>query len=178
MSNDPHGEANSTGHRMLIIRAIGEPAPQGSKTRNKYGATYEVSKKVTPWRNAVSSAADLALGSRASNIGMQWQRGESAPVRLLILFAFRRPKSHYRTGRNANLLRDDAPKMHTNTPDLSKLVRSTEDALVDAAVLTDDRIICRLEVLKVWAESDQNTGATIVLSTNTDQDLADLLHLV
>ena len=171
-------DTNSTGHRMLIIRAIGEPAPQGSKTRNKYGATYEVSKKVTPWRNAVSSAADAAVSSRADNIGLRWQRGETAPVRMLILFAFRRPKSHYRTGRNAHLLRDDAPKMHTNTPDLSKLIRSTEDALVDAAIVSDDKIICRLEVMKVWAESDQNTGATIVLSTNTSQDLADLLHLV
>jgi crossover junction endodeoxyribonuclease RusA len=72
-----------------------------------------------------------------------------------MVFSFARPKSHYRTGRNAHLLRDGIPGQPMSAPDLSKLARATEDALTDAGVWTDDaRVSEYLRLAKVWCGSD------------------------
>ena len=44
-------------------------------------------------------------------------------------FYFKRPKSHYGTGRNSDCLKNSAPRHHTKKPDSSKLARAAEDAL-------------------------------------------------
>ena len=78
-----------------------------------------------------------------------------------MVFTFVRPKSHYRTGRNAHLLRDDAPTRPATIPDLSKLARSTEDALKDAGVIRDDSLIVEYRRLaKVYAGEDPDALST------------------
>jgi Holliday junction resolvase RusA-like endonuclease len=52
-------------------------------------------------------------------------------------FAVSRPKTHYRTGRFAHLLRDDSPPEPDVKPDLSKLLRAAEDAMT-GIVWADD----------------------------------------
>jgi hypothetical protein len=49
----------------LTFSIIGTPAPQGSKTKNRYGAVYESSAKVKPWRQDVRAAARAAIECRA-----------------------------------------------------------------------------------------------------------------
>lgn len=133
---------------MVVITVHGVPAPQGSKNVNRYGATYEVSKRVKPWREAVKFAALEVTGRTAG-----WEPMDG-PLSLAAVFYFDRPKSHYRTGRNAHLLRDAAPAYPQGAPDLSKLIRSTEDALTDAGVWKDDA-----RVVVVHAEKQYATGA-------------------
>jgi Holliday junction resolvase RusA-like endonuclease len=125
----------------LLIVVYGLSAPQGSKrARAIYkgrGAAKqftgkvsveESSKAVKPWREAVKAAAlDLNLG--APLLG---------PLKVTFTFTFARPKFHYRTGRYAHLLRDNASPYPDVYPDTSKLVRSTEDALTDAGIWRDD----------------------------------------
>lgn len=139
---------------VITIRVYGTPAPQGSKRHVGRGVMVESSKKVKPWREAVKQAA-LDLIMVASDTG-QLTAGFPLDGPLLVEFAFTfaRPKSHYRTGRNAHLLRDSAPPYPAVVPDLSKLIRSTEDALTDAGVWTDDsRVVAYRDPRKVYAGS-------------------------
>ena len=83
-------------------------------------------------------------------------------------FFFARPRSHYRTGRNAHLLRDDAPIAPTSAPDLSKLIRSTEDALGDAGAIVNDARIVDHNARKRYTHADfPMPGAIIVLRRPT-----------
>lgn len=141
----------------IVVR--GTPAPQGSKApkgRDRNGRTIlvESSTRVKPWREAVrSTAADTA-----QTLGLAAIDG---PVIVEMVFSATRPKSHYRTGRNAALLRDSAPSRPTGKPDLDKLARSTGDALVDAGVLHDDsRIVEYRRLAKVYASEDPDALAT------------------
>ncbi|RAO26495.1 Crossover junction endodeoxyribonuclease [Micromonospora saelicesensis] len=120
---------------LLTITAYGLPAPQGSKRHVGRGVMVESSKNVKPWREAVKAAA---LDMRPSG----W-RPIDAPLVVSMVFTFARPKGHYRTGRNAHLLRDAAPVRPATVPDLSKLIRSTEDALTDAGIWRDDCLVVR-----------------------------------
>lgn len=104
----------------------GTPAPQGSKqgfVRGGKVSLVEVSKRVKPWRAAVEAAAIIAAdGAPALD----------APLLLEVTFYMQAPQKQVRP----------YPSVR---PDLSKLVRSTEDALVTAGMLADDsRIIITL----------------------------------
>ena len=136
---------------MIQITVYGRPAPQGSKRGfiNKYTgrvSMVESSKAVKPWREAVKCAA-LEVGKRIEG-----------PVRVTMVFTMPKPKS--------------APKSRVTypdrKPDLSKLVRSTEDALVDAGVIEDDARIIALVAGKVYpCENPQaltSPGARITIS--------------
>jgi Holliday junction resolvase RusA-like endonuclease len=115
---------------MLAITVHGMPGPQGSKKLvgrdgKGRGILVESSKKVKPWREAVRWAAIEAMGGAG--------RGVMGPVAIDMIFTLPKPKS--------------APKRAktypSRKPDLSKLVRSTEDALTDVGAIEDDaRIVC------------------------------------
>lgn len=128
----------------LAIRVHGVPAPQGSKRHVGNGVMVESSKRVKPWREAVKYAALDALGTDAPIPG---------PVCLGVTFLLPRPKGHYRTGRNAHMLREGAPWYPAGKPDLDKLLRSTMDGLGEAAVWRDDSQVVRIEKLvKIYAD--------------------------
>lgn len=146
---------------MISIVVFGIPAPQGSKRHVGNGVMIESSKKVKPWRDAVrSDAVETRDGAEPLD----------GPLVADMVFTFARPRSHYRTGKNAHLLRDDAPARPTGAPDLSKLARSTEDALTDAGLWRDDsRVVEYGRLAKVYAGSDRDAlnspGAVIRVYT-------------
>lgn len=141
----------------LTIVVNGIPAPQGSKRHVGRGVMVESSKRVKPWRDAVRSDAVKAM----TTAGIERLDG---PIVAEMAFYFARPRSHFRTGRNAHLLRDGAPVAPATVPDLSKLVRSTEDALTDAGVWADDSRVVRCISAKYYASADRPLlGAIIVL---------------
>ena len=130
---------------QVVVRGI--PGPQGSK--DQFGR--ESSRKVKPWREAVRhEVADAIDGGFAPVVG--W------PVLVRIDFYLPRPKAHYRTGKNAHLLRDGAPDWVSKRPDLDKLARSTLDALTAAGAYPDDACVAHLEVTKQYGGI---VGATI-----------------
>lgn len=141
---------------MIAIIVYGSPAPQGSKkpgfmTKSGRPSMQESSKHVKPWREAVKEAALVVLGPYGPD-----RRPLDEPVWVDMVFTFRRPKAHYRTGRNAHLLRDGAPARPSGYPDVSKLARSTEDALADAGVIRNDSLIVEYRRLaKVWEREDR-----------------------
>lgn len=105
---------------VIQITVYGSPAPQGSKRflgiKGGHGVMVESSKAVKPWREAVKYAALVDA------------RRVAGPVEVEMIFTLKKPAS--------------APKRirtwPDKKPDLSKLVRSTEDALTDAGVWEDD----------------------------------------
>jgi len=75
------------------------------------------------------------------------------PLRVRMTFVRVRPKGHYRTGKNAHLLRDDAPTQPTPKPDVLKLARGVEDALTGVIYRDDSRTVS-LEADKVFGEPE------------------------
>lgn len=122
----------------MHVRVMGVPQPQGSK--NPWGG--EANPKTRPWRGHVSQVVGEAWGATPILLG---------PVEVCVTFAFTRPKSHFRTGKNAHLLRDDAPRFKQGKPDADKLQRSIGDALT-GVVMRDDAQIVSWDVLKVYDE--------------------------
>jgi Holliday junction resolvase RusA-like endonuclease len=135
----------------VMIRVHGTPAPQGSKRpfRNQHTGRLhmtEQSKRVAPWRQDVKHAA-LAV------VGQDWTLLDG-PLAASMVFSFPRPRGHWRTGRNAHLLRDSAPRRPFGVPDLSKLIRSTEDALTGVVWVDDARVVEYVRLGKFYAGTD------------------------
>lgn len=78
----------------------------------------------------------------------------SGPVAVKCVFTFARPKSHYGTGRNAEVIKDSAPDpWMSGAPDTDKLLRLVNDALTYAGVIGDDSQVAVLRGEKVWGTS-------------------------
>lgn len=119
----------------ITITVYGAAAPQGSKRHVGNGVMIESSKKVKPWRQDVKAAALAAIEELPD-----WAPLDG-PLSVSMTFAFARPKGHFGTGRNAALLKASAPARPATIPDLSKLVRSTEDALTGSVWADDARVV-------------------------------------
>lgn len=138
----------------LRIRVLGTPAPQGSKRHVGGGRMVESSRKVGPWREAVVGACER-IGVAGSRI--------DTPVHVRVTFWLSRPASHCRPN---GQLRSNAPVAPARTPDLDKLQRSTLDALVQAAVITDDARVVTIQARKRYADTNA-PGALIWIDTHT-----------
>lgn len=156
LADRPSNSGDTThpaGPPAISVTAHGTPAPQGSKKpfRNQYTGRIhlvEQSNRVKPWRQDVKHAALAAVDSKPG-----WTPLDG-PLAVSMTFTFSRPKSHYRTGRNAHLLKDSAPTRHASTPDLSKLLRSTEDALTGVVWVDDARVTEYVRLGKWFASVD------------------------
>ena len=136
---------------------FGEQRPQGSKQANAiYGrdgkpvmagkrvvvVVREDNPKTKEWRRQVADAAAQAMEGRQLLIG---------GLKLEIQFYRVRPTGHFRTGKNAHLVRDSAPKYPTTKPDQLKLARAIEDAL-SGIVYRDDNQVVRHILAEDWGE--------------------------
>lgn len=122
----------------IVLFVPGIPAPQGSK--EKWGA--EANPRTRPWRAIVNDTAHRAMNDGPLLAG---------PIEIVGHFLWPRPKSHYRTGKNAHILRDDAPAAKESTPDLDKCQRLVGDAL-KGVMLKDDAQIVHWDVWKMYAD--------------------------
>jgi crossover junction endodeoxyribonuclease RusA len=126
---------------ILQFTVYGIPAPQGSKRHVGGGVMIESSKKVKPWREAVKWAAREAMPAG-------WQKLDG-PLVLSVAFYLPRPKAA------------KAAIACCKMPDLSKLIRSTEDALTDAGAWADDARVSSIMAEKLYETRDHPPGATI-----------------
>jgi Holliday junction resolvase RusA-like endonuclease len=100
------------------------------------------------WRPIVQAAASEALAGGPMLEG---------PLAVEFYFFQDRPKAHYRTGRYAHLLKDDAPAHPLGPPDTLKLARSVEDAL-SGVIYADDAQIVREFLQKEYAREGLPEG--------------------
>ena len=130
---------------MLDIVIPGTPRPQGSMaliTNKATGIPFgKYSQTTIQHRNAM---VDLLRD--------EWMGADPClrPVAVRIGFVFAHPKSHYGTGRNAEMLKPGAPKWHYQMPDADKLTRLVCDALSISGVIRDDRQVSLLRASKLW----------------------------
>lgn len=142
----------------IHLKFLGEPAPQGSKTVTRYGSLREVSTKIHPWRASVQYACEKQYHGKPI----------TDPVEMEVTFILPRPKSDYGTGRNAEKLKDSAPRQHTKTPDLDKLLRGILDPMTvkcGGNVLIDDAAIVGILCRKRYAEAGESVGALVSIRT-------------
>lgn len=131
----------------MTIVVYGTPGPQGSKrfvgrAGGGRGIMIESSAKVKPWREAVKYAALEALDDDGAPLSIERHCNGAfiGPVAVEMTFTVKKSKSAPKTRKT----------WPDKRPDLSKLVRSTEDALTDAGVWEDDARVVSLRAHKVF----------------------------
>jgi Holliday junction resolvase RusA-like endonuclease len=137
---------------MFSFRVYGIPKPGGSKKAffNKHSGKamiVDACKKNKAWRDSVISAfVDAYPQFTPLNV----------PLVVSVSFFMPRPKAHYNS---KGEVKATSPSYHTHKPDLTKLMRSTEDALTNFA-WTDDSLISVQHLTKKYG----NPGAEIVIT--------------
>lgn len=145
-SPDPH----------FVIVVVGMPAPQGSKVpmgRNGEGRILmrEASKAVAPWRESVERAALRLISPDREGATLYPGYPLGGPLVAEMVFTMPKPTA--------------APKKRRTWPatarnDVSKLVRSTEDALKTSGAIKDDGLIVEyVRVAKVFPQEDRDALA-------------------
>jgi Holliday junction resolvase RusA-like endonuclease len=76
-----------------------------------------------------------------------------APIMLVVDFIFTRPLGHFGTGKNAQVVKPSAPKHVTVKPDLTNLIKTTEDALRGITWIDDSQVV-GMQLAKVYGEKD------------------------
>lgn len=150
----------------VTFRVYGTPKPQGSKRHVGNGVMVESGgAALRTWREDVKHAALEARAGLPDTL--------AGPLSIGVTFYLARPKSHYRTGKNAHLLRDAAPTFPWRKPDLDKLLRSTFDACTTAGLWHDDCCAVHVAAAKVYAGRDRPPGAQVrIESLNAQEDAA------
>lgn len=137
---------------MITIVVRDTPQPQGSKNAfalRKAGAytgrsvVVEDNTKVKPWREAVRTEAQRVIDVAECPFPLE------GPLAISVAFTLPKPQS--------------APKRRRvwphKKPDLSKLLRSTEDALTSIGIYRDDAQIVVARISKDYpAETDSMSG--------------------
>ena len=75
------------------------------------------------------------------------------PIKCMLNFYCKRPKNHYKSGKNANILKESSPKYNTNNKDLDNMVKFVLDAL-NNKLYEDDRQIFEITCSKLYSEND------------------------
>jgi Holliday junction resolvase RusA-like endonuclease len=158
-------------NKIIKISANGTPATKGSSqsyaARNKDGVyTGKIgyradSIKLDAWQAAVRSEAQKVLHDGAGQL--------TGPVCVLgLTIRFTRPATHYRTGKFAGQLRDDAPAWPVDgaaAKDIDKLIRAIFDGLQAGGIIKNDKQIVMLgTVMRVYCEPGEPQGADIWLT--------------
>jgi Holliday junction resolvase RusA-like endonuclease len=140
---------------VLRFTVLGKPQPAGSKRAFaiKRGgvptgkvAVSDDNPRAKSWQQEVRATAALAFITADPDWSLL-----DGPLELCAWFYVPRPRSHYRTGRNADLLRDNAPPYPIVRPDTTKLLRGLEDALT-GVVWRDDAQVVVQTARKVFGE--------------------------
>lgn len=122
--------------QIVSFTVYGQPQPRGSKVvgRTKNGRSYvrDSAKGSYPWMKDVAQAAGIAM------IGKPLLTG---PVRVDLDFYRARPKAHYGSGKNAEVLKASAPKRPIVAPDAGKLARGVQDAMKGSVYRDDAQIV-------------------------------------
>lgn len=143
----------------VTFTVYGTPGPQGSKkfvgtTKTGRGILVESSAKVKPWRMDVKEAAEAAKSKHGDAF--------DGPLRVSMVFTLRKPSSAPKTRRT----------WPDRMPDVSKLVRSTEDAISDAGLWADDARVVELATAKRYpgegADALDSPGAVVTITRITE----------
>ena len=129
----------------LIISIPGEPVAQPRSRNRKGGGHYD------PLSNFKKG---IRLLIRSQVKGMEPLTG---PLAMSFSFRMHRPKKHYGTGKNKDVLKMSAPYYHINTPDWDNLCKMIMDCMT-GIVWVDDCQVCKVkDVEKIYADVHPGT---------------------
>ena len=138
----------------MFGKPVGQPRPRARRFGDRV-IIYDP-KTAEPWRKDIAEAVEVEM----ERIELPLLTG---PLKMNVEFYFSRPKSHFRTGKNAHLLKTSAPCYHTQKPDADNLFKAAADAVNDI-LYHDDRQIVEAHVSKHWVESSTLEGMQLSVS--------------
>ncbi len=141
---------------MIDIFVPGTPVPKGSAkafvVKGRAIVMQDNRDSQKPWASSISYTAMQA---------MKFEKPVSGPVSISLTFYMPRPKGHYGSGKNSDLVKDSAPQHHVTKPDLDKLVRCVKDALT-GVVWNDDSQVCEIsKAEKLYETVSRGVGVKI-----------------
>lgn len=142
---------------MIKIEVIGVPRPGGGKIAGIGKKTGKLfvrpdNPNTKYWRADVQQAANQQYNGELMTAG----------IVMKYMFRFPRPKSHYRSGKNSHILKENAPRYHISKPDLTKIIRSTEDALTGIVWRDDSQVYDRGET-KRYCDEGEKPGVSMTI---------------
>lgn len=136
---------------MAVTLTIpGTPKPKGSlKCLGRVGKVpHQLTEDYRPgqkeWRDRIADTVRRKVRTR-------YEHG--IPVGVEVTFTLPRPKHHYGTGRNANVLKERfawEPPTNQGTGDVDKMLRLLLDALQDGGLLANDAQVVDTRAVKVY----------------------------
>lgn len=140
-----YGTAKSAGSKRAFIY-------KSKKTGKQMAAITDDCAKSQDWKGSVMAAASVAYDGPLL----------SGPLFVTMTFYFQRPKGDYGAGRNSGKLKPSAPKHKTTLPDVTKIVRGTEDALKDI-IWGDDAQVVEQKNRKTFCKLGERPRAEITV---------------
>jgi len=142
---------------MNTIQFFAEGVPKGQPrpkafSRGGHAAVYDPG-TAEGWKGQVAMAA-------------KHKRPEGpleGPLELILGFYFPRPKSHFRTGKNAHILKKGVSDFHTSKPDSDNLAKAVMDAMTQLGFWVDDSQVCHLSIRKFYCNNTASAGCAISL---------------
>lgn len=140
--------------QTLTVKIFGPPVGMGSKRAFIVKAKAQLvdanSAKLRSFQAELKDALREAMHQDALNLMY-------GPVGLEVEVVMQRPKSHYGTGKNALVLKPDAPHWCQTKPDLDKVIRAVGDCATGIVVMDDAQFASLGESVKryqsTWADT-------------------------
>ena len=130
----------------------GKPVPKGSasafynKAIGRAMVVQSNANKQKPWVSAIVDKAKQEWGQRPPT------RGRVSISKME--FSFFRPKSHFGSGKNSNVVKSSSPSCHLSKPDIDKLIRCDLDALTGIIWVDDSQVVAIDNAEKTWGEKE------------------------
>lgn len=146
--------------QSLNFDVAGTPIPQGSMVSNGRGRglRYTNDKELKNWRHLLIEEMRRLKPDDWNTEGV---------LTVSAVFRFKRPKSHFGTGRNSAQLKATAPEFHTVKPDTDKLARSVGDSVEASGLCKGDQQIVSWNTCKRWVIGDESPGVLLTITTVT-----------
>lgn len=118
------------------------------------GSPIALKRHRTVWRGNSPIQYDPSKSDKRDFLMLIQAKAPKSPFNGAIImkatFYMPRPKNHYRTGKYAGILKDNAPVYHSKKPDFDNLIKFVCDAM-NGVFYNDDAQICDCEIKKYYS---------------------------
>ena len=141
----------------LTAKVPGVPKAQARHRHTRNGHTYDPSAK---------DKKDFIHQLKTYNCGSPHKLKEpfTGQISLMITFTFPWPKKWHRTGKHSDLLKDNAPIVHTIKPDVDNLLKFVLDS-GNKILWKDDCLVHQVQMKKIYGLSPE----TVIIMEETNE---------
>jgi|DEB0MinimDraft_6_1074348.scaffolds.fasta_scaffold00783_9 Holliday junction resolvase RusA-like endonuclease len=140
----------------------GDPKPQPRARAFKMGNSARMYDPGTAdgWKQLIANELKAVF----NDFPEASQLPQGGPVQVIVDYYIKRPKGHYRTGKNADLIKESAPEFPAGKPDLDNLNKAVYDVITQTQLVwKDDSQIVIEHSTKNYAYGFQKAGAHITI---------------